>query len=140
MLYHYTDAPGFADLLRTGALRPEDLVFRHRDLRLRRPLTWLTDDPDPTSPAVRMSARLGRLAKITVRLTVSTPYARRWPIWTLDHHVSRRHLVLIEEACEGLLDQLWVVPQEISWPDWIIAEDLETKSVLWRADLPSAAS
>ena len=140
MLYHYTDAPGFADLLRAGALPPEDLVIRHRRVRLRRTLTWLTDDPDPASPAVRTIARSGTRAKITVRLTLSTTYARRWPIWLLDHRVPRRQLVLIEEACEGLGDRLWVVPQDIPWPDWIIAEDLATNSVLWRADLRSAAS
>lgn len=140
MLYHYTDAPGFAELLQLGALRPEDLVIRHRQLRLRRTLTWLTDHADPASPAVRTSARLGRRAKVTVRLTVSTKYAQRWPIWTLDNRVSRRHLALIEEACEGLVDGLWVVPHEIPWSDWIIAEDVETKSVLWRAVSRSAAS
>ena len=140
MLYHYTDAPGLAHLMRTGVLRAEDLVVRHRHLRLRRPLTWLTDDADPSSPAVRTVARLGRQAKITVRLTVSTAYAQRWPIWVLDHRVSRRHLALVEEASEGFSDRLWVVQQEIPWPQWIIAEDLETRSVLWRVDLRAAAS
>jgi hypothetical protein len=93
-----------------------------------------------SSAAVRAVARLGRHDKITVRLTVSAAYAQRWPIWTLDNRVSRRHLALVDESCDGMGDRLWVVPDEIGWPDWIIAEDLETKSVLWRAELRSAAS
>ena len=140
LLYHYTDAPGFAELMRAGALRPEDLVIRHRHVRLRRPLTWLTDDTDLASPAVRAVARLGGHGRITVRLTVSTAYAQRWTTWTLDNRVSRRHAALIDEAAVGLGDRLWVLPGEIGWPDWIIAEDLRTSSTLWRADLRSAAS
>jgi hypothetical protein len=140
MLYHYTDARGFADLLRAGALRPEDLTIRHRHLRLRKSMTWLTDDADPRSAAVRTIARLGDRATVTVRLTVSTTHAQRWPIWTLDHRVARRDLVLIDEACDGLGDRLFVVPGEIPWPEWIIAEDIEAAKVLWRADLRSAAS
>ena len=75
--YHYTDEPGFDELRRIGALRPENLVVRHRHIRLRRPLVWLTDDTDLDSPAVRTVARLGTQAKITVRLTVSTSSAQR---------------------------------------------------------------
>jgi hypothetical protein len=140
LLYHYTDAPGFAELRQTGALRPEDLVIRHRSIRLRRPLTWLTDDTDLASPAVRTVARLGAHSKITVRLTISTAYAQRWPIWKLDNRVSRRHSALVDEAAEGLENRLWVVPGEIAWPDWIIAEDVRTAATLWRVDLRPAAS
>lgn len=140
MLYHYTDLPGFDALWRAGVLQPEELVIRHRRVRLRRDLIWLTDDTDLSSPAVRTVARLGQEAKITVRLTVTSATAQRWSIWKLDNHVSRRNHALIDEACEGLDNRLWVVRDEISGPDWIIAEDLESKSVLWRADLRSAAS
>jgi hypothetical protein len=139
LLYHYTDEPGFAELLRLGVLPPAELVIRHRHLHLKQALSWLTDDPDPGSPAVRTVARLRHGAQVAVRLSIACTDAQRWPRWTLDHRVGRRDAVRVEQACDGLSDRLWVVPHAIPSAQWMIAEDPFTRAVLWRNEVRTAS-
>jgi hypothetical protein len=139
LLYHYTDAHGLAELVRSGELPPADLVLRHRTMRLKRPITWLTDDPDPDSPAVLAIARLRQGAEVAVRLSVAAAGAQRWSVWAPDHGVPHRRWARLDEACDGLSSRLWVVPAAISVADWILAEDARTRAVLWRNDLLSAS-
>jgi hypothetical protein len=139
LLYHYTDGHGLAELVGSGVLPPADLVIRHRSVRFKRPLTWLTDDPDPASPAVLAIARLRHGAQISVRLSVAAAGAQRWSVWAPQHGVPHRHWARLDELCDGLSSRLWVVPTEIPATDWIVAEDPLTRAVLWRNDLLTAS-
>jgi hypothetical protein len=140
LLYYYTDVRAFTEIHRAGALDPAALVIRHRQVHHRRPLIWLTDEHDAASPAARTVARLERRTHLGIRLTVATPNAQRWRTWVADNRVSRRETALIDEASEGQIDRLWVLPQRLSWTSWIVAEDLDTRSVIWRNSPQTAAS
>ena len=130
ILYIYLDRTTLAALLAAGELEPHRKVFDHRPLRLA-PLVWLTDDLVPTSPAAWITARTSA-AVISVRLTVATSAAQRWPSWAARNRVSRHARRRIERVADGLGDRLWVTPAGVHSSQWISAEDVETGAVLWR--------
>jgi hypothetical protein len=140
LVYHYTDARAFTAIHRAGVLEPAALVIRHRNVPHGSPLVWLTDEHDASSPAASTVARLDGHSGHTIRLTVATPDVVRWPIWAAASRVSKREAALIDEACDGLVDRLWVVPHKLSWTSWIVAEHLDTHSVIWRNSTQTAAS
>jgi hypothetical protein len=140
LLYHYTDVRAFTQVHGAGVLEPTALVIRHRQVHDRQPLIWLTDEYDAASPAALTVARLERRTHVGIRLTVATPHAQRWRTWVADNRVSRREATLIDEASGGQLDRLWVVPHRLAWTSWIVAEDLDSRSVIWRNSTQTAAS
>jgi hypothetical protein len=130
MLYVYTDRAGLQELLHRDRLDPTSLRRGGRDVHLRQPLTWLTDNMSPDAPVARAIAGLPDSQRPDTRVTVVVADAQRWPVWAKRHWINPAARRRVEVICGGQGAWLWVLPRAIRSEEWARAEDLRTGDVL----------
>jgi len=102
---------------------------------------WLTVRKDPFGNGLGDGSdiRIGKQTfkgtdKTRVRITVDIHDAQQWPRWSKNHGIKSSWYKDLEKTSKGDPRWWYVVERPIYCDEWIIAEDIKTRDVLWTPD------